>query len=140
MASLLDIAAVTEKVTIGKVQIEVTGVSAAGVALLMGRFPEIKDLMAQRAVPADRWAAIGGEALAAILAAGTGHPGDVAMEAAAAKLPLEAQADLLNAILRVTMPRGVGPFVETITALLGGLDGAPLPKAPGSSSPKPSKR
>jgi hypothetical protein len=46
------------------------------------------------------------------MAAGCGYPGDNAAETVAASLSLDAQADLLAPVLRFTLPKGVGPFVE----------------------------
>ena len=40
-------------------------------------------------------------------------------ECVAGRLWLDAQADLLAGILRLTLPKGVGPFVEKLTALGG---------------------
>ena len=84
--------------------------------------------------------AIGGEAVAAIIAAGCGYPGDEKAEAVAGKLSLDAQADFLGAILRLTLPKGLGPFVAKLTALgsILDVDAARSDTAPGSMSPKPS--
>ena len=84
--------------------------------------------------------AMGGDAVAAIISAGCGYPGDEKAEAVAGKLSLDAQADLLASILRLTLPKGIGPFVEKLTALGGILDAAPSAPAPASKSPKPSTR
>lgn len=65
---------------------------------------------------------IRGDAVAAIIAAGCGYPADEKAEAVAGNLSLDAQADLLAAILRLTVPRGIGSFVEKLTAL-GGILG-----------------
>ena len=64
----------------------------------------------------------------------------IEIEGIAGKLSLDAQADLLAAILRLTLPKGIGPFVEKLTALGGILDAAPSATAPVSKSPKPSMR
>jgi hypothetical protein len=50
--------------------------------------------------------------------------------------------DLLAAILRLTLPKGIGPFVEKLTALGGILeaDAAPSATAPASKLRKPSTR
>ncbi len=117
MAGLIDIAAVTEKVTVAGTEIEVPGISAAGVASLLVRFPELRKAMSGLEVSTKELLKMGPAALAAILAAGTGAPGDEAAEAAAAKLPVGPQTDLLAAILRVTLPGGLGPFVEKLDGL-----------------------
>ncbi len=125
MAGLVDIAAITEKVTVAGTAIEVPGVSAAGVASLLARFPELRKLMTGISVAAEDLLKVGPAALAAILAAGTGAPGDEAAEAAATRLPLGDQADLLAAILRVTLPGGIDPFVEKLAGLGLLVEGKP---------------
>lgn len=130
MVGLVEIAAVTEKVTLAGAEVEVPGVSAAGIASLLSRFPALRKMMSGVEVAAEDMLAAGPDALAAILAAGTGAPGDAEAEAAAAKLSLGDQADLLAAILRVTLPGGVGPFVEKLEGL--GLLLDDKPRAPGA--------
>ena len=144
MVGLVDIAPAVERVTIRNQEVEVFGISAAGVANLLARFPELRRVFAGRDVPIDQMMAMGGEIVAAILAAGTGATGDEAAEAAAGRLSIDEQADLLAAIARATLPKGVGPFVEKLTALgadIGVQDvGAPSPTAPATRSPPPRKR
>jgi hypothetical protein len=138
MVGLIDIAPRTEAVEVQGASVAVHGVSARGVANLLGRFPELRMLMTGRTVDADRLMAVGGDAVAAIIAAGCGYPGDEKAEAVAGSLGIDAQADLLAAILRLTLPAGFGPFVDKLTALGHVLDVAPSATAQGSSSPSPS--
>jgi hypothetical protein len=140
MVGLLDIAPSVETVDVQGASVAVHGVSAKGLAHLLGRFPELRKLMTGQEVETEHLMAIGGDAVAAIIAAGCGYPGDDAAEAIACKLSLDTQADLLAAILRLTLPRGIGPFVEKLTALGGVLDDVPSATAPASKSPKPSMR
>ncbi|TIX27303.1 hypothetical protein [Mesorhizobium sp.] len=141
MAGLLDIAALTEKVPVGAAKVEVFGVSAKGVAVLLGRFPELRLLMTGREIGPERLMQMGGDVVAAVIAAGIGFPGDEGQEAAAGRLNVEAQADLLAATLRLTFPNGLGPFVEKLTALgavMGG-EAAASAKAPATKSRSRSK-
>ena len=138
MASLLDIAPVTETVSINGTGVTVTGVSAQGVAHLLSRFPEIRMMMTGKAPDPARLVEMGGEAIAALIAAGTGHPGDQQHEAIASTLSMEAQMDLISSIIRVTLPGGPGPFVEKLTALMAGV-GAHSSSAQATKSPKASK-
>ena len=89
MASLLDVAPSAEVVEIRGTQVEVTGISALGLASLLARFPQLQDMLA----------------------------GNAEAEAIAAELPLESQVDILSAIQRQTMPSGVGAFVEKLQAM-----------------------
>ncbi|MEJ6845085.1 hypothetical protein V3589_02530 [Sinorhizobium fredii] len=138
MAGLLDIAPVTETVTINGTAVEVTGISAEGIAHLFNRFPEIRMAVTGRKVDAERWMEIGIDALSAIIAAGCGNVGSTEHEKVAARLPAVAQADLIEAIMKVTMPGGPVPFVERLTGLLN-LGGDPSNTAPATKSPKASR-
>lgn len=144
MVGLVDIAPAVERVTIRGEAVEVFGVSAGGVASLLARFPDLRRMFSGRDVPVDQLLAMGGEIVNAIIAAGTGAPGDEAAEAAAGRLSIDEQADLLAAIARATLPKGVGPFVEKLTALGGAVGvedvGAPSPTVPDTRSPRPPKR
>jgi hypothetical protein len=133
MVGLIDIAPLTKTVTIRDVAVEVSGVSVRGIAQLLARFPELRALMAGREVAIENLLSLGGEVVAAIIAAGTGVPGDAAAERAADRLSLDEQADLLVAILELTMPRGFGPFVEKLSRL--GLSPGGSPAMPATRSP-----
>lgn len=126
MVGLVDIAPRSETVMVGDVAVPVSGVSARGVAYLLSKFPELRKLMSGGDDnTADALMKIAPDAIAAIIAAGIGKPGDAEEEAAADRLPLEPQTDLLAAILRLTLPRGIGPFAEKLTALMGSVGSVP---------------
>lgn len=122
MATLLDIAPVSELIPVPgkggtKQDVEVFGVSAEGIAYLFNKFPEIRMLMTGKTLEKDKLAKLAPAAIAAIIAAATGSPGDKKAEAVAARLPLESQMDILDATVRLTMPGGIGPFAERLTSL-----------------------
>lgn len=139
MRGLLDIAPRTVTVDVGDVKVGVCGVSVRGVAGLLARFPALQTLLSGREVTPDKLAEIAPDAVAAIIAAGTGYPGNPEAEKIADELPIDAQAELLSAILKVTMPKGVGPFVEKLQGLGAVLNLDPGPKAPDTKSRKPAK-
>lgn len=120
MASLLDVAPSAEVVEIRGTQVEVTGISALGLASLLARFPQLQDMLAgngqQDLEPSDV-IELGVQVVSAIIAAGCGMAGNAEAEAIAAELPLESQVDILSAIQRQTMPSGVGAFVEKLQAM-----------------------
>ena len=133
MVGLIDIAPKIETVDVQGASVAVHGISAKGVAHLLGRFPELRMLMTGQDVGTTQLMAMGGDAVAAIISAGCGYPGDEKAEAVAGGLSIDAQADLLAAILRLTLPVSLGPFVEELTALGSVLDAAPSATAQASS-------
>jgi hypothetical protein len=132
MPGLLDIAPSSEIVVVRGIAVDVTGVSAHGFVGLMQRFPDLRRIMTGNEVTAESLMAVAGDAVAAIIAAGTGAPGNAEAEAVAARLSVDDQASLLTAVFRQTFPMGVGPFAEKVGALTGSLGGAALPVAPAS--------
>ena len=138
MVGLVDIAPVTSTILVRGQDITITGVSARGIALLLARFPELRAVMTGREVALDDLLKLGGDVIAAIIAAGTGAPGDVDAEKAADNLTLEEQADLLASIAELTMPRGLGPLVERLSRL-GLLAGGGASAMQAATSPQPSK-
>ena len=138
MVGLVDIAPITSSVSIRGKDISITGVSARGIASLLARFPELRALMTGREVALEDLLKLGGDVIAAIIATGTGAPGDVDAEKAADNLTLEEQADLLGAIVELTMPRGLGPLVEKLSRL-GLLAGGGASVMQATTSPLPSK-
>jgi len=141
MAGLLDIAPAVETIDVRGSSVEVYGISSKGVAILLSRFPELRMLMTGKEVGMERLMEMGGDAVSAIIAAGIGYPGISEQEDAAGKLSVDHQADLLSAILRLTLPNGVGPFMEKLMALGDILNAeGPSPKGQATKSPKPSRR
>lgn len=137
MPGLMDIAPLTDKVTVGEAEVTLYGVSARGIAHLLARFPELRKLMAGVEVEADDLMRMGGDVVNAIIACGCGYVGKQEAEAKVDQLPADVQLDMLTKIIKLTMPGGVGPFVEKLTAL-GGSVAAQSGTAPVSSSPNPS--
>jgi hypothetical protein len=141
MVGLLEISPSFKTVEIQNKSIEVSGVSARGIAYLMGRFPEVKALFAQKSVDVspERLVELVPDAIAAVIACGVGKVGDAETEKVAEGLPAGDQLELLAAILEVTMPRGAGPFVERLTGLAAAVNGGVSGTAPASISQPESK-
>lgn len=145
MVGLLDIAPAVETVTVRGTPLPVYGVSAAGVAYLLGKFPELRKLLTGYSMDQDKLLSLAPEVIAAVIASGCGVPGDKDAEAIAATLSVNEQYDLVAAIWRLTMPDGVGPFVQKLAALgeqakvtVSAID--PSATAPDMKSPKRSRR
>ena len=133
---LLDIAPATETVA----GLTVTGVSLRSVAGLMVRFSVLADLFGGGTVEVSKMLAVAPDAVSAVIAAAIGRPGDQAAEKKIDDMPLGTQADLLDAAIRLTFPRGIGPFRDRLVQLASSLTVAPLagdggaPVSPGQSS------
>ncbi len=140
MNSLLDVAPSTETVSVRNTAVAITGVSALGIASLMRRFPKIRDLFSGSDVElnAEVLLELGPAVVAAVIAAGTGHPGDQKHEEAAAGFPAMSQIKLLTAILKETFPDGLGKAVALLTDLAAsaGLSQEDSPQPSSSSSPR----
>jgi hypothetical protein len=139
MVGLLDIAPLSKTVKIQNAEIKVTGVSARGIAFLIGRFPEVKALFAEKSEPItpERLMQLAPEALAAVLACGCGYvegEGAKKAEEVISNLSAGDQLELLSAVLELTMPQGAGPFVEKLTAMVAAVGGGGSGKAPVSKS------
>lgn len=143
MAGLLNIALATETVAGATIK----GVSAKGVSYLLARFPEVRKLMSGQALSLTPEAImmLAPEAIAAIIATGCGIVPDGSDDGAkrqreaemeASDIPAELQLDLIGAILRVTMPGGVGPFVAKLEKL-GAFAAEGFSKVADTKSPPP---
>jgi hypothetical protein len=124
MADLLDIVPSTavEVVKIDGRRYTVRGLSIPAIASIAKRFPELKSILSGD-VGGDivlRMIAAVGAATGPIIAAGFGHLGDEKYEQHAETLLSEQQLKLIRAILGLTFPNGIGPFVQELTNLLGG--------------------
>jgi hypothetical protein len=146
MASLLDIAPSSATVTLRGTEVAVPGISAAGLATLMRRFPAISDLLTGKGLTldADTLFTVGPEGVAAIIAAGTGKPGSVEAEAVASTLTFGDQIEALAKILEVTLPEGTKKLEARLVDMLRrtGLSQTPSqtpsPTSLGTATPAPS--
>ncbi len=120
--SLKDMAPPTSKVG----GISVYGISLAGIAMLTHRFPwwlQIFGIKGEDGQLSDfKATAMKSPALvAAIIAAGTGDPGDEECEKIASQFGIERQFDFIEAILKETVPSGAGPFVDRLRSYVIGV-------------------
>lgn len=141
--SLLDIGPLSANVPVGTEgkSLKVSGVSAKGIFIVFQRYPEIAQWFKGGIAKIDpkMLLAEAPEAIAAVIAAGCGSPGDEAAEAVAGSLPIEAQLDVLEAIAKMTFTRGFGPFVQRIVALSALAESQNYGRASGMKLPPQSK-
>ncbi|MEK9752508.1 MAG: hypothetical protein VW338_04755 [Rhodospirillaceae bacterium] len=123
MPGLIDIpprGAVITSVEVRGVAIGCVGVSGRQLWDLVRRFPEIRAVFSggetARAEAIGRLLELGDDVIAAIIAAGTGAPGEAA-ESAAKDLTLDEQARLVEGVWRATFPEGLAPLVRMLSAL-----------------------
>ncbi|MER9937412.1 hypothetical protein [Mesorhizobium sp. M0088] len=135
MPGLLDIAPLTENVPVRGAQAIVGGVPVKAIAVMLARFPDLRKMWASGKWDVEQLLGMSDEVIAALIAAGCTNID----EKNAGNLALDEKAELLAAIMRVTMPRGPGPFMAALTALMGTVGGAASPTAPASKSRKPSR-
>lgn len=140
--SLLDIGQLSENVPVGDGKsIKVYGVSAKGIFSIFQRFPQVLEWF-KGGVPKQDLTPIlreVPEAIAAVIAAGCGHPGDERAEQAAENMTVELQLDVLDAIARLTFRNGFGPFVQRIVALSNQAASVNYGRAVPMNSPPQSK-
>lgn len=137
--SLLDIGPQSEMVPVGEKKLNVYGVSAKGIFLLLTRFPQLRTWFAGQAgqkLDIGQLVAELPDGIAAIIAAGCGLPGNPAAEEAAAAMAVESQLDILEAIGRLTFKNGFGPFAERIVTLSGAAQSVNYGRAQAMKSPK----
>lgn len=137
MASLLDLAPQGAQITVAGKQLTVHGISASGIATLLSRFPPLRDLLAGGSIDTEAIMAMGGDIVAAIIAAACGYPGNADAEKVASVLPVGDQVDILAAAIEQTMPGGAGPLGARLQALGDRLNlSASLPSSE-SATPAP---
>ena len=138
MVGLLDIAPVGGSVAIRGEAYPVKGLSASALVQIMRTYPELLSLFGGADVDMMAIAAKSEEALVAILAHGLGLNGQPDYEAGLARLSLGEKADVFAEVLKVTMPGGVVPFVQSLEKLmkLAGPESVPDGKGRSTKSQK----
>lgn len=127
MVGLLDIGPLTKTITVAGKKLTLRGLTVTDVIDLMQKYEGVKTLLEQGAdgledkLDAPSLIATLPKAVWSIFAICTGDPGNEKAEKKAATLPLSLQVSILRGILDVTFQDGVGPFVEDLNALTGGM-------------------
>lgn len=117
IASLLDISPIVGTVTIRDKDIPVPGITAEGVIYLLQRFPVLQAVLMKKELAdltTEALIAMAPEAIDSIIAVGLGHIASPEAENAAGNLALDEKMYVLEKIMEVTLPRGIGPFKEML--------------------------
>jgi len=138
MPSLLDIAPPdigAKEVEIRGTVLRVRGVAAVDWAALYARFPELRIMVGGGSEDIDRLRAM--MAQSALIAAGTGKPGDADEERAAmSNLSADERQSLIEDIIRLSLPGDVfAPLLDA--AMLPNDHDAQRGEAPAMNLPKP---
>ena len=137
MVGLIDITPSVETIDVRGHKAEVKGLSIKSIGALFLRFPDIRRMMETNSWEAAELLRLSDEAIAAIIAQAAS---DVLTEESAGHLTLGEKAEFLTVILRLTMPRGPGPFVDLMRAVgLLEADAAQSAKVPATTSAARSK-
>jgi hypothetical protein len=138
--NLADLAPMSEDVPVGDSFLTVTGISAKTGLELFKRFPKLIGMISGGGFDIGAFLTVAPDAVAAIIAAAsTGKLGDEAAEEGAARLVVETQFDILEAIGRLTFTRGFAPFAEKMLALADAANSGLSTRAPAMKSPQASK-
>lgn len=129
MVGFMDVAPLGKSVSVAGQNVIFHGVTLEHLAFLFGLFPELKSLIEgdKSALTVEFLFKTAPRAVAFIIACGSGAPVDDKIEAVAAhaaRFPMETQYDCIAAIVEMTMPGGVGPFmdrVNSVSALTSGF-------------------
>lgn len=121
MVSLLDLAPVAEKVSIRGNEIPVNGLSLTDLRDLMAAFPDAASLFAG-GVNAASLLAAAPDLVASAICLATGLHGSAEERDAVKRYAAGDQVKLLNAVIRLSAPDGIGPFVELVTVLASGAE------------------
>jgi hypothetical protein len=127
MTNLLDIASLSEEITISKgVTVTLYGITIESLLKMMSKFPEIKLLMERRAsdITPQRIMEMTPKVAAYIIGVGMTDPDTDDIDKAATtkmkiarRIGLSDQLKIINKIFEITFPDGVGPFVEELQHL-----------------------
>jgi hypothetical protein len=113
MADLLDIVDTKRTVPIRGKELDICGISFDDFVALIVRFPALQKAFTD-GMNAETIAKAAPEALGAVIAHGTGHGGSAEHERAARRLVIGEQLTIVRAIMDVSLPQGVGPFLDQL--------------------------
>lgn len=144
MVSLVDIGDLRKEVELRGSKVEVQGLPSAFIVNLLASSPELRQVMAERAITGEIIEALVAQfpkTIAECIAQGVGKPGDEpTITFVMTKLMPGEWMELLEPIVELTFPKGTKSFVDGLTRLVRHV----RPDAPGwaaaTKSPAPSSK
>lgn len=126
MADIFDLVPASEFVEIGETKTEIRAIDLGQAIRIIARFPALRGLIVAGKKEITFQELLASGSIPAIIAAGlvNRHDGD---EEELARLDADTQAMMLMPILRLTMPRGVIPFLTRVTEFMAVLSPSPPP-------------
>ena len=137
MVSLVDIVPQKKTVRIAAGDLELRGLGLRQIADLFLQFPNLRNIFVEGApeITAAELIVQAPDAIASIIAEAAGQPEAADALAGGGGLAPDELLDCLVAIRDLTFPRGVAPFLDKLTVLVGGAGAGPSGKAPDMSVP-----
>lgn len=117
----------------------VNGISAEGIVSVFKRFPQVKQWVTGTGIKVAELVNQFPAAVAAIIVVCTADRPNNALERKAARLSVETQLDILEAIGRLSFKNGFGPFVQRVVALSELAASVNYGRVPATKSPPVSK-
>lgn len=123
---LLEILPIGREVPIGRGRVRVQGVPLSFIGKMIGRFPALRDQIADGTIGFAAVLLAVPDAIPMFLAAGVGKAGDADAEDIFGQLPMIDQLALINEIIKETMGDEKRPLVDVVKAIVVtlGLDPA----------------
>ncbi len=141
MASLHDIVPPQHRVSLpsqgAEVEVDVRGLTIQDCSDLLARHPEIVAVFDGK-LDVMTILKAGPHVVAAVIAMACGAANDAAAEKIALQLSVGEQAEILAIVVKLTAPKGVGPFVALLKSLGLNLDTARSAATSAAASQKPS--
>jgi len=120
MTSLVDLGPLEKDVPIRGQSIKVRGINAHDIFSLLQDYPELRLVLAGKRTEGDlALSLIQGipGSIGSIIAAATGHSGEAQHIAAAQRLSIGEQTEILIAAIELTFPQGVSSFLDSLVKL-----------------------
>lgn len=137
MTSIMDIGPLSDSVTLRGKDIEVQGIGADALVLLLDKFPDLhKAIGTRQDLTATDFIKFGPDIVCAVIAVGCGIEVNEASTNKLKTLTIGEQMEVLTPILRMTFPRGFHSFVEALSLVVegAGQQAGPSGKVPATKS------